>query len=98
MWRSPPIASATDAKPARSAYGPVWPYPEMRARMIPGFTSCIRSKPTFQRSSVPGRKFSVTTSARRTSPSRSSWPRSDRRFSVTHFLLRDWTGHQSERP
>ena len=25
MYRSPPIASATDANPARSEYGPVWP-------------------------------------------------------------------------
>ena len=25
MYRMPPIASATEAKPARGAYGPVWP-------------------------------------------------------------------------
>ena len=40
---APPYASATDAYPARSAYGPVCPYPEMRARTMPGFTSARRS-------------------------------------------------------
>ena len=25
-------------------------------------------------------------------------PLASRRLSVTHFLFRDWTGHQSERP
>ena len=46
----------------------------------------------------PGRKFSTSTSLRSTRASSSCCPRSSRRFSVTHFLLRDCTGHQSERP
>ena len=98
MWRMPPIASETDANPARGAYGPVWPYPETRAITSPGLTSQSRSGARFQRSSVPGRKFSTRTSLCSTSASRSSCPRSSRRLSVTHFLFRDWTGHQSERP
>src|SRR3954454_28045 len=61
--------------------------------MSRGLASSRRSGPRFQRSSVPGRKFSMSTSASRASASSSSWPRSSRRLSVMQRLLRTSTGH-----
>jgi hypothetical protein len=53
------IASASVPQPARCAFGPVWPNPEMRATIRSGL--CLRrsSGPNPHFSSVPGRKFST---------------------------------------
>ena len=44
----------------RRRTGPVCPNPVSRTRIRPGLTSCSRSGPRPQRSSVPGRKFSTS--------------------------------------
>ena len=86
--RSPPIASATAAKPGRCASGPVWPNAETRTSTTSGLARSSASGPSPQRSSVPGRKFSSTTSDRATRPSTASRPASVRRSSTTELLLR----------
>ena len=53
------------------------------------------SQPSPQPSSVPGLKFSISTSASRTSRRTTSWPSGWRRSSVTLFLLRDCTCHHT---
>ena len=55
-------------KPGRFADGPVWPNPLTRARTSRGFTAESSSQPSPHRSSVPGRKFSSTTSDRLREP------------------------------
>ena len=57
---------ADGAEPARAEYGPLWPYPVTRvteARV--DLPQLLGARP--QRSSVPGRKFSIRTSASATS-------------------------------
>ena len=39
-WRKPPYASHTLAYPGISAFGPVWPYPEIRVYTRAGLRSC----------------------------------------------------------
>src|SRR3954469_7416739 len=56
------------------------------------------SQPRFQRSSAPGRKFSIMMCERRARRRTISWPCGSRRSQVTDFLLRDCTCHQSEVP
>ena len=53
-----------------------------------GLSACSTSHPSPQRSRVPGRKFSVRTSASATSCLRISCPSGVFRSRVTHFLLR----------
>ena len=75
VWAKPLIASTMVPKPGRSRYGPSWPQPETRANTSRGFSALSTSQPNPQRSKVPGRKFSIKTSASRTSRFSSSWPR-----------------------
>ena len=94
----PPIASPMEPNPARGAYGPVWPNPVTRVMTRPGLISQSRSGARPQRSSVPGRKFSSSTSDRAASRRTRSWPRGSRRLTVTDFLFRATTGHHSDIP
>src|SRR5262245_52957710 len=84
--------------PGRSAKGPVWPKAEIRTSTSPGLTARRSSQPSPQRSSVPGRKFSVTTSACATRRLTSSWPSGTRRLQVTDLLFRDSASHQYDTP
>src|SRR6478609_2379816 len=91
---NPLIASARVPKPARAAYGPVWPKPVMRATTRPGLSSCRTSGERPQRSRVPGRKFSTSTSAVATRRRKTSAPAADDRLSATVRLLREISDHQ----
>src|SRR5919199_1521698 len=82
----PPIASATLPKPAFWLYGPLWPKPETRTKIRPGFTAARSSGPRPHFSSVPGRKFSTSRSLRRASSRTSSRPSSWRRSTVPQRL------------
>ncbi len=62
---NPLIASARLPKPGRAEYGPNWPNAVTRAITSAGLAACSSSGPRPQRSSVPGRKFSMSTSASR---------------------------------
>jgi hypothetical protein len=97
-YRIPPIASPIEPKPARLAYGPVCPYPVTRVTIRPGLVCHSVSGASPQRSSVPGRKFSTTTSAVSISLRTSACPSGRRRSQVTDFLLRATTGHHSDLP
>src|SRR5690349_1845925 len=70
----------------------------MRTRMRSRFPALSASQPRFQRSSAPGRKFSIMMCVRRARRRTISWPCGWRRSQVTDFLLRDCTCHQSEVP
>ena len=94
----PLIASASVPKPARWAYGPVWPKPLTRASTSRGFTAESSSQPTPQRSSVPGRKFSSTTSERSARRRKMSAPAGFERSSVTSRLFRASALNQSPIP
>src|SRR5215210_5115577 len=94
----PPMASPIDPNPAWSLYGPVCPYPEARTMTRPGFVSLRSPYPRPHLSSVPGLKFSTTTSASEMRRRARSWPSSSRRLRVTDFLLRAMMGHQRVRP
>ena len=83
-------------KPGRSRYGPVWPKPEMRTRTSAGLTAASASQPRCHRSSVPGRKFSVTTCVPATRRFTSAWPSGSRKLQVMDFLLRASASHQYE--
>src|SRR6266571_938275 len=87
-WAKPLIASARVPKPGLFLYGPVWPNPDTRTMTRRGLSACSTSHPSPQRSRVPGRKFSVRTSASATSCLRISCPSGVFRSRVTHFLLR----------
>src|SRR6266511_3657433 len=71
------------SRPGRAAYGPSWPNALIRTTTSVGLRS---AGPMCHCSSVPGRKFSTTTSAVAASRRNRSWPSSRRRSSVT--LLR----------
>src|SRR6478752_9390440 len=90
----PLIASARVPKPARAAYGPVWPNPVIRATTRPGLSSCSASGERPQRSRVPGRKFSTRTSAVATRRRKTSAPSAADRLSATVRLLREISDHQ----
>src|SRR5918912_3494694 len=64
----------------------------------PGLASLKSSYPRPHRSSVPGLKFSTTTSAPEMRRRARSCPSSSRKFRVTDFLLRAMMGHQRVRP
>src|SRR5882672_1289977 len=70
----------------------------MRTMTSAGLTPRSSSQPSCQRSSVPGRKFSASTSAAAASRLISAWPSGTRRLHVIDFLLRDSTSHQYESP
>jgi len=95
-YRRPPMASPMAPKPACREYGPVCPKPDTRIMISRGLMDDNSLQPRPHFSIVPGRKFSSTKSAFRTSSRRSSCPSAWRRSSVTAFLLRATTGHQRE--
>src|ERR671910_2143900 len=64
----------------------------------PGLNSLRSSYPRPHLSSVPGLKFSTTTSASEMRPRARSWPSPSRRLMVTDFLLRAMMGHHRVRP
>src|SRR5918995_425778 len=64
----------------------------------PGLMPLRSSYPRPHLSSVPGLKFSTTTSASEMSRRARFCPSPSRRFSVTDFLLRAMMGHQRVRP
>lgn len=94
----PDIASASEPKPGRPAYGPCWPNAVTRTRTRRGLRWESRSQPRFQRSSVPGRKFSIRTSWRSANASRISWPCGLDRSSVAVRLLRPSVFHHRPTP
>src|SRR5215210_1188022 len=63
-----------------------------------GLVSLRSPYPRPHLSSVPGLKFSTTTSASEMRRRARSWPSSSRRLRVTDFLLRAMMGHQRVRP
>src|ERR671911_3120111 len=87
------MASPIDPNPAWSLYGPVCPYPETRTMTRPGLMPLRTSYPRPHFSSVPGLKFSTTTSASEISRRARSCPSSSRRLMVTDFLPRAMMGH-----
>ncbi len=72
----------------RSRFGPVCPNPDVDAYTSAGFSSDSASYPNPRRSIVPGVKFSVTTSARRTSRCTISVASGALRSSMMLFLPR----------
>ncbi len=98
MCAKPLIDSARVPKPGRDEYGPYCPNPVVRTTTSRSFSARRRSGPMFQRSSVPGRKFSMTTSASRASARNSSCPSAVERLRVTVRLFRPTTFHQSGTP
>src|SRR3954447_15847128 len=70
----------------------------MRTRMSCGLAAESAPQDKFQRSSAPGRKFSIMMCAPRARRRTISWPSARRRSQVTDFLLRDCTCHHSEVP
>ncbi len=75
-------------KPGRSLYGPSCPQPETRTITSRGLRLCSSAGPSPIFSSVPGRKFSISTSAVAIRSVKISRPRGGRRLSATLFLLR----------
>src|SRR3990167_7678966 len=98
MYETPLTAAAMRPKPGRSRYGPVWPKAEIRTMTRPRFTAWRSSQPRFQRSMVPGRKFSARMSASTVRRRMSACPSGARRLHVMDFLLRDSASHQYESP
>ena len=94
----PLIDSARVPKPGRRRYGPVWPKPVTRAITSRGLRACSGSGPMLQFSSVPGRKFSMRTSAWATRSSRIAWASGCERFSVIVRLLRPIIFHHRLTP
>src|SRR5829696_8997948 len=94
----PPMASPMDPNPAWSLYGPVCPYPDTRTMTRPGLIPLRSSYPRPHFSSVPGLKFSTTTSASEMRWRARFCPSPSRRLMVTDFLLRAIMGHQRVRP
>jgi len=84
----PLIASATVPKPGRSRIGPVCPKPLMRSRERLAPAASSSAGPIFQRSSVPGRKFSIRTSKSLISDRNIARPRGDERLRVMLVLPR----------
>src|SRR3954470_537004 len=70
----------------------------MRTSMSFGLILDSASQARFQRSSAPGRKFSIMMCESRASRRTISWPSGVLRSQVTDFLFRDCTCHQSDVP
>src|SRR6516225_3212541 len=85
-------------KPGFCAIGPVWPKPDRRTITRPGLSTRSVSQPSPSFSMTPGRKFSITMSACAQSFRAIAAASGSLRLSVSDFLLRAWTYHQSEVP
>src|SRR5690606_18763861 len=75
-------------EPGRPPSGPSWPNPEIDRVTSRGLSSARRAVPNPSRSSTPGRKFSRSTSARRSSASSTSVPSGVLRSRAMDSLLR----------
>ncbi len=95
---NPLIASASVPKPGREAYGPVCPNPVTRATTSRSLSSISDAGSSPQRSSVPGRKFSISTSASAVSRRTIAAPSGRERSTATSRLLRESVFHQSPTP
>src|ERR1700730_14265979 len=85
----------TRSRPGRTEYGPSWPKLLIRTVISRGSRS---PGATCHFSSVPGRKFSTTTSAVDARRRKRSWPSARRRSSVTLLRPRPSTAQNSEYP
>src|ERR1700694_276876 len=85
----------TRSRPGRAEYGPSWPKLLIRTVISRGSRS---PGATCHFSSVPGRKFSTTTSAVDARRRKRSWPSARRRSSVTLLRPRPSTAQNSEYP
>ena len=94
----PDIASAIVANPARDAYGPSWPNPEIRVMTSFGLRARRTSGPSPSRSSVPGREFSTNTSASSSKLSNVAMSSASLMSSTTVRLLRLTSFHHSPSP
>ena len=95
---NPLIASAIDPNPGCRAIGPNCPKAVTRAMTRRGLAACNSAGPMPHRSSVPGRKFSISTSDRAASRSNRSAPSGRDRLIVTVRLLRPSVFHHSPTP
>ena len=86
------------ANPGRCDFGPCWPYADTRSITSFGLMASSSSNPSPHFSSVPGRKFSTTTSARATMRRKIALPSSCFRSSVMQRLLRASLNHQYVSP
>src|SRR4051794_1310046 len=84
--------------PGSWARGPVWPNPDTCTSTSPGFPLASVAWSIPQRASVPGLKFSITTSTCAVRSRTTARPRSVRRSTATDRLLRAMAGHQRLRP
>ena len=98
MAAKPLIASARVPKPGRWAYGPNWPKPVTRARTRRGLAADSSSQPRPHFSRVPGRKFSMITSAVAARRRRVSRPPGVERSRVMVRLLRPSSFHHRPTP
>lgn len=94
----PLIASARVPNPGRCAYGPNCPNAVTRASTRRGLAADSSAQPRSHFSSVPGRKFSITTSAVAASRSRVARPPGRDRSRVIARLLRPSTFHHRPTP
>lgn len=94
----PLIASASVPNPGRGEYGPNWPKAVTRVSTRRGLAAFSSSQPRFHFSRVPGRKFSISTSASATSLRRISRPPGVERSSVMFRLLRPRSFHHRPTP
>ena len=98
MYRMPPIASATDAKPGSLRVRAGLPVAGDARDHEPGVRLVQPVGPDVPALERAGAEvLDEDVRAASASSSRSSCPFSVRRSSVQHFLFLDWTGHQSER-
>ena len=74
MLSMPPMPCTMMSSAGRCAYGPLCPKPEMEQTTSRGFRARSVASPRPSRSIVPGLKFSMSTSERSASRSRSSRP------------------------
>ena len=87
---NPDMASTSVPNPGRSRYGPVWPNPETRTTIRPGFSAWRTSGASPISSNRPGMKFSTSTSASLASRRTSACPSGSRRLTDTLFLFRQY--------
>ena len=85
---SPDSAWIVGAKVTKFDHGPPTPIPDMLTTITPGFAARSTGSPRPQRSSTPGEKFSITTSARAHSSRPIDRPPSVAMFSASARLLR----------
>ena len=88
VLRTPLIAWVITSYAIRSRNGPVCPKPEMEQTISAGFNAASSASPKPSRARVPGRKFSISTSALRQRPARTCLPSCWLKSSARLRLLR----------